>query len=77
MHAALVARIMSDPTIYEILTFDELASRVPNRWSARERSGLRLLVERLLARHLGLQVVDMLRTVKKASFISLPRRRRW
>jgi UDP-3-O-[3-hydroxymyristoyl] N-acetylglucosamine deacetylase len=28
MHAALVARIMSDPTIYEILTFDELASRV-------------------------------------------------
>ena len=27
MHAALVARIMSDPTIYEILTFDELASR--------------------------------------------------
>jgi UDP-3-O-[3-hydroxymyristoyl] N-acetylglucosamine deacetylase len=28
MHAALVARIMSDPTIYEILTFDQLASRV-------------------------------------------------
>ena len=28
MHAARVARIMSDPTIYEILTFDELASRV-------------------------------------------------
>ena len=28
MHAALVARIMSDPTIYEVLTFDELASRV-------------------------------------------------
>jgi len=28
MHAALVARIMSDPTMYEILTFDELASRV-------------------------------------------------
>ena len=28
MHAALVARIMSDPTIYEIMTFDQLASRV-------------------------------------------------
>jgi len=28
MHAALVARIMSDPTIYEIITFDQLASRV-------------------------------------------------
>lgn len=28
MHAALVARIMSDATLYEILTFDELASRV-------------------------------------------------
>jgi UDP-3-O-[3-hydroxymyristoyl] N-acetylglucosamine deacetylase len=28
MHAALVARIMSDPTVYEILTFDEMASRV-------------------------------------------------
>ena len=28
MHAALVARIMSDPTLYEILTFDELATRV-------------------------------------------------
>jgi UDP-3-O-[3-hydroxymyristoyl] N-acetylglucosamine deacetylase len=28
MHAALVARIMSDPTVYEILTFDQLASRV-------------------------------------------------
>lgn len=28
MHAALVARIMSDPSLYEILTFDELASRV-------------------------------------------------
>jgi UDP-3-O-[3-hydroxymyristoyl] N-acetylglucosamine deacetylase len=28
MHAALVKRIMSDPTLYEILTFDELASRV-------------------------------------------------
>jgi UDP-3-O-[3-hydroxymyristoyl] N-acetylglucosamine deacetylase len=28
MHAALVARIMSDPSIYEILTFDQLASRV-------------------------------------------------
>lgn len=28
MHAALVARIMSDPSIYEVLTFDQLASRV-------------------------------------------------
>lgn len=28
MHAALVARIMSDPTLYEIITFDQLASRV-------------------------------------------------
>jgi UDP-3-O-[3-hydroxymyristoyl] N-acetylglucosamine deacetylase len=28
MHAALVSRIMSDPTLYEILTFDHLASRV-------------------------------------------------
>ena len=28
MHAALVARIMSDPSIYESLTFDQLASRV-------------------------------------------------
>ena len=28
MHTALVARIMSDPSIYEILTFDQLASRV-------------------------------------------------
>ncbi|HEY9141149.1 MAG TPA: UDP-3-O-acyl-N-acetylglucosamine deacetylase [Bryobacteraceae bacterium] len=28
MHAALVARIMSDPTVYEMLTFDQLASRV-------------------------------------------------
>ena len=28
MHAALVARIMSDSTLYEILTFDQLASRV-------------------------------------------------
>jgi UDP-3-O-[3-hydroxymyristoyl] N-acetylglucosamine deacetylase len=28
MHAALVARIMSDPTLYEIVTFDALASRV-------------------------------------------------
>jgi UDP-3-O-acyl-N-acetylglucosamine deacetylase len=27
MHTALVARIMSDPSIYEILTFDQLASR--------------------------------------------------
>lgn len=28
MHVALVARIMSDPSCYEVLTFDELASRV-------------------------------------------------
>ena len=28
MHAALVKTIMSDPSIYEILTFDQLASRV-------------------------------------------------
>jgi UDP-3-O-[3-hydroxymyristoyl] N-acetylglucosamine deacetylase len=28
MHAALVARIMSDASLYEILTFDELAARV-------------------------------------------------
>lgn len=28
MHAALVARIMSDRSLYEILTFDQLASRV-------------------------------------------------
>lgn len=28
MHAALVAKIMSDPSLYEILNFDQLASRV-------------------------------------------------
>jgi UDP-3-O-[3-hydroxymyristoyl] N-acetylglucosamine deacetylase len=28
MHAALVARIMSDPSLYEILTFDQLVTRV-------------------------------------------------
>jgi UDP-3-O-[3-hydroxymyristoyl] N-acetylglucosamine deacetylase len=28
MHAALVARIMSDPTLYEVITFDQLATRV-------------------------------------------------
>ena len=28
MHAALVSRIMSDPSLYEILTFDQLATRV-------------------------------------------------
>jgi hypothetical protein len=28
MHAALVARIMSNPSLYEVLTFDQLASRV-------------------------------------------------
>ena len=28
MHAALVAKIMSDPSLYEIITFDQLATRV-------------------------------------------------
>lgn len=28
MHTALVARIMSDPSLYEILTFDQVAARV-------------------------------------------------
>jgi UDP-3-O-[3-hydroxymyristoyl] N-acetylglucosamine deacetylase len=28
MHAALVARIMSDPSLYEVITFDQLAARV-------------------------------------------------
>ena len=28
MHTALVARIMQDPTLYEIITFDQLASKV-------------------------------------------------
>ncbi len=28
MHVALVSKIMSDPTLYEILSFDQLASRV-------------------------------------------------
>jgi UDP-3-O-[3-hydroxymyristoyl] N-acetylglucosamine deacetylase len=28
MHAALVSRIMSDPSLYEVFTFDRLASRV-------------------------------------------------
>jgi UDP-3-O-[3-hydroxymyristoyl] N-acetylglucosamine deacetylase len=28
MHAALVSRIMSDPSLYEILSFDQLANRV-------------------------------------------------
>jgi UDP-3-O-[3-hydroxymyristoyl] N-acetylglucosamine deacetylase len=28
MHAALVARIMSDPSLYEIITFDQLATKV-------------------------------------------------
>jgi UDP-3-O-[3-hydroxymyristoyl] N-acetylglucosamine deacetylase len=28
MHTALVARIMSDASLYEILTFDQLATRV-------------------------------------------------
>ncbi|MDQ6678993.1 MAG: UDP-3-O-acyl-N-acetylglucosamine deacetylase [Acidobacteriota bacterium] len=31
MHAALVTRIMSDPSLYEILTFDQLASRVTHQ----------------------------------------------
>lgn len=28
MHAALVAKIMSDPSLYEVLTFDQIATRV-------------------------------------------------
>ena len=28
MHAALVAKIMSDPSLYEVVTFNELASKV-------------------------------------------------
>jgi hypothetical protein len=28
MHAALVTRIMQDSSLYELLTFDQLASRV-------------------------------------------------
>ena len=28
MHAALVAKIMTDPSLYEILSFDQLATRV-------------------------------------------------
>jgi UDP-3-O-[3-hydroxymyristoyl] N-acetylglucosamine deacetylase len=28
MHAALVSKIMSDPDLYEVLSFDQLASRV-------------------------------------------------
>jgi UDP-3-O-[3-hydroxymyristoyl] N-acetylglucosamine deacetylase len=28
MHTALVARIMADPTLYEVLSFDQLATRV-------------------------------------------------
>ncbi|HLJ51531.1 MAG TPA: UDP-3-O-acyl-N-acetylglucosamine deacetylase [Bryobacteraceae bacterium] len=28
MHTALVARIMSDPSLYEVITFDQLATRV-------------------------------------------------
>ena len=34
MHAALVARIMSDPSLYEIITFDQLASRVTQALTA-------------------------------------------
>ena len=28
MHVAMVAKIMSDPSLYEILSFDQLATRV-------------------------------------------------
>ena len=28
MHVALVGRIMADPTVYEVLTFDRVAARV-------------------------------------------------
>jgi UDP-3-O-[3-hydroxymyristoyl] N-acetylglucosamine deacetylase len=28
MHVALVSKIMSDPSLYEILSFEQLASRV-------------------------------------------------
>ena len=28
MHTALVAKVMSDPSLYDIVTFDQLASRV-------------------------------------------------
>ena len=28
MHTALVSRIMADPTLYEVLSFDQLATRV-------------------------------------------------
>jgi UDP-3-O-[3-hydroxymyristoyl] N-acetylglucosamine deacetylase len=28
MHTALVAKIMSDPSLYEMLSFDQLATRV-------------------------------------------------
>ena len=28
MHVALVAKIMSDPSLYEVLSFDQLADRV-------------------------------------------------
>jgi UDP-3-O-[3-hydroxymyristoyl] N-acetylglucosamine deacetylase len=28
MHTALVAKIMSDPSLYDIVTFDQLAARV-------------------------------------------------
>ncbi len=31
MHTALVARIMSDPSLYEILSFDQLATASPTR----------------------------------------------
>jgi UDP-3-O-[3-hydroxymyristoyl] N-acetylglucosamine deacetylase len=34
MHAQLVARIMSDPSLYEIITFDQLATRVAHALTA-------------------------------------------
>ncbi len=34
MHYALVNRIMSDPTLYEILNFDQLADRVAHSLAA-------------------------------------------
>jgi hypothetical protein len=40
MHAALVARFMSDPSVYEILTFDQLASRVAQALVRRRPPGL-------------------------------------
>jgi len=36
MHFALVSRIMSDPTLYEIISFDQLASRVAHTLVAQQ-----------------------------------------